>query len=159
MSEKSVTLKRMRSSALFIVLILNLPTSNRADDNQRVKLCAVLKNPSGNDQKQFVITAGFRVGYEWQELLCYDCPTSERVWVEFDPAAKGISKLPKSEAFHQLYKVTLRGTFEARSHRYGHENGYAFQFRVMEVKSAKLLWSLTPGKTDIPVDVKSMVCE
>lgn len=132
--------------------------TNLADGNPSLSLCAVLKDPSLYQQKDLVIAAGYRVGFEWQELLCFTCASNDRVWVEFDPDTKGISKIPKSRTFDQLYKVTFRGTFEGGS-LYGHNSGYAFQFQVSEVKSAELVWRLATRHKEIPADVKACVCE
>ena len=143
-------------SLLFAMSLLAAVPAKSADS---VSLCQVLKTPAEYEQKELVITAGYRVGYEWQELICFACPTAERIWVEFRPDVAGNSKLPRVTAFDQLVKVTFRGTFSGAGHRYGHENGYAFQFVVAEVKSAKRVWKLNSRQSEIPTDVKSKVCE
>jgi hypothetical protein len=63
-----------------------------------VRLCDVLKNPNQYEGKELIISAGFRVGYEWQALVCYDCTSTEcndqgakiyDVWVNLNRASDG----------------------------------------------------------------------
>jgi hypothetical protein len=124
-----------------------------------VDLCDVLGSPGQYEHKELVVTAGFRVGYEWQELVCYVCPSKGRIWVEFTRDTRGASKLPKVKAFDQLEKVTFQGLFEGREKAYGHLSGYRFRFIVTEVKAATRVWKLNPKENDAPAETKAAVCD
>jgi hypothetical protein len=134
---------------------------------EMVRLCDVLKNPSQYKSKELLITAGFRVGFEWQVFVCYECTSTCKecndqreqlydVWVKFEQGVKGASKLPKVKAFDQLEKVTFQGTFEGPG-SYGHLGGYRYQFNVNEVKAAVRVWKLNRKQNDAPPDVKAKV--
>ena len=148
----------MQRDALVLLLALSLQAASRSSGGPSVDLCEVLANPSAYDQKELTITAGYRAGYEWQEFSCFTCSTREKVWVELGPEVKGVSKIGKAKRFDQMYRVTFVGIFEG-GHRYGHMAGYAFQFRVTEVKAAKLLWKLGHGATQIPEQIKAKACQ
>lgn len=131
-----------------------------------VHLCDVLRKPAQYQGKELIITAGFRVGYEWQVLVCYDCQGNGcngdcgklyDVWVEFERGVKGSSKLPKVAAFDQLEKVTFQGTLQ-RPGTYGHLGGYRYQFNVNEVKAAERVWKLNRKENDASSKVKVSVC-
>ena len=149
-------------------VVLALLLARLAAGAEAVRLCDVLKNPNQYQGKELVITAGFRVGFEWQALVCYDCAstatksatTSARiydVWVNFEQGVKGASKLPKVKGFDQLEKVIFRGTFEGPG-TYGHLGGYRYQFNVNEVKAAVRVWKVNRKENDAPPDVKETVC-
>ena len=142
--------------------------ANLATGGEVVRLCDVLKNPSQYKGRELILTAGFRVGFEWQVLVCYECKSvcktcdNQReqiydVWVNFEQDVKGAHKLPKVKAFDQLEKVTFRGTFEGPG-TYGHLGGYRYQFNVHEVNSAARVWKLHGNETDAPAQVKASVC-
>jgi hypothetical protein len=141
------------------------PIRGLAGGAEVVRLCDVLRNPTLHRGKELSITAGFRVGYEWQVLVCYDCSTNEcsdcgklyDVWVNFEQGVKGASKLPKVAAFDQLEKATFQGTFEGPG-SYGHLGGYRYQFNVNEVKAAVRVWKLNPKENDAPSKLKASVC-
>jgi hypothetical protein len=152
----------LSARGLFLALVFARLAAG-ADD---VRLCDLLKNPNQNQGKELIITSGFRVGYEWQALVCYDCTSQEYndqhpktydVWVNFEKDVKGASKLPKVKAFDQLEKVIFQGTFEGPG-TYGHLGGYRYQFNVREIKSAVRLWKLNRKENDAPADVKASVC-
>lgn len=146
-------------------LLLALVFARFAVGAEVVRLCDVLKQPAQYQSKELVITAGFRVGYEWQVLVCYDCPSNGcsdcgklyDVWVEFEPGVKGSSRLSKVVAFDQLEKVTFQGTFHGPG-TYGHLGGYRYQFNVNEVKAAVRVWKLNRKANDAPSKVKASVC-
>ena len=152
---------------VFLALLL----ARLAAGAEAVHLCDVLKNPNQHEGKELVISAGFRVGYEWQVLVCYDCTSTTTskecnnqcgqiydVWVNFKHGVQGASKLPKVKAFDQLEKVTFQGTFEGPG-TYGHLGGYRYQFNVTEVKVAVRVWKLSRKENDAPPDVKASVCK
>ena len=147
-------------------LLVALLFARLAAGAEVVRLCDVLRKPAQYQSKELIITAGFRVGYEWQVLVCYDCQSNGcngdcgklyNVWVEFEQGVKGSSKLPKVAAFDQLEKVTFQGIFQGPG-TYGHLGGYRYQFNVNEVKAAVRVWKLNRKENDAPPDVKASVC-
>jgi hypothetical protein len=85
-------------------LLLALLFAGLAAGADGVRLCDVPRNPAQHQGKELIIGAGFRVGYEWQVLVCYDCTINEckgdcgklyDVWVNFERDVKESSKLPK----------------------------------------------------------------
>jgi len=143
----------MQRGAWLLLMVVSLQASNRPASGPSVSLCEVFANPSAYERKGLTITAGYRVGFEWSELSCFTCSSRDKVWVEFDPDVKGASKIGKAKRFDQLYKVTFVGTFEG-----GPGGGYAVQFRVIEVKTAKLRWRFGRRTTQIPEQVKAQAC-
>jgi hypothetical protein len=150
------------ASGLLLVLLF----ARLAIGAEVVRLCDVLRTPAQYQRRELIITAGFRVGYEWQVLVCYDCPSNGcngdcaklyDVWVDFEHGVKGSSKLPKRAAFDQLEKVTFQGTFQGPG-TYGHLGGYRYQFNVNEIKAATRVWKLNPKENDASAKVKASLC-
>jgi len=124
-----------------------------------VRLCDVLDHPRDFDGKELVLTAGLRLGFEWQELMCFTCNSAQRVWVEFDEDVKGWRRIGKARAFDQVYKVTVRGTFSTGDGTYGHLNGYRFQLHVSEIRRARRIWSFRDRQRELSPSLKATLCE
>jgi hypothetical protein len=146
--------------------LLALLFARLAAGTEVVRLRDVLRESAQYRNKELIITAGFRVGYEWQVLVCYDCPSNGcngdcaklyDVWVDFEKGIKLSSKLPKVAASDQLEKVTFQGTFQGPG-TYGHLGGYRYQFNVNEVKAAVRVWKLNRKGNDASSKVKASVC-
>lgn len=102
------------------LLLLSVLLAGFVTGAEVVRLCDVLRNPGKYRGKKLSITAGFRVGYEWQALACYDCagvsgePNEKRedpylVWVEFSLDLRGASQASQSEGFRSTGKGHLPG--------------------------------------------------
>jgi hypothetical protein len=141
------------ATATLLLLVAILPA-----DGSDVSLCSLLREPKAYSGREVTLTAGYRVGFEWQELACATCNATQRVWVEFDTGAKGARKLGKfTGKFDSLFRVRVRGLISERGH-YGHSNGYGYQFLVREVLSAERVWQMTPRQPTVPASVELEVC-
>ncbi len=145
----------MGVAALTVLLFVNSSSGKAAD----ISLCSVMQSPEKYDGQELTMTVGYRVGFEWQELVCAPCKNSQRVWVEFDPDLKGGQKLGKSTGRDSLFRVRIRGVFVGVRGHYGHLNGYEYQFLVKEVLSANRLWQMTPLPPNVPANTAASACQ
>ncbi len=140
-------------------LCLLLPLIGSSAEIKDVSLCAVMQAPEKYDGQELTMTVGYRVGFEWQELVCSPCNIRNKVWVEFDPDLKGAKKLKPTDRFDSLYRVRIRGVFVGKQGHYGHLNGYPYQFLIQEILSAKRVWQITPRQDRIPDATAAAACQ
>src|SRR2546423_8361139 len=71
--------------------------SIEAENNDPMPLCKFLGSPDRNENKEVMVRATYRVGYEASELYCLSCSEKSHVWVKFnskdggEKAAKAVS--------------------------------------------------------------------
>ncbi len=149
----------LRPFAPAFLCLLFLLVSSLAEGAD-ISICTVMQSPERYDGQELTMTVGYRVGFEWQELVCAPCNISQKVWVEFDSEVKGAKKLGKTtNRFDSLYRVRVRGTFVGEKGHYGHLNGYPYQFVIREVLSAKRLWQITPRQSKMPDGAAAAACQ
>lgn len=150
----------VRTAALILPLLAScgLLAAASSADSADISLCLLLRDPQRYAGRETTVTVGYRAGFEWQELVCAACGTTEKVWAEFDADVKGARKLGKfTGRFDSLYRVRVRGVLSERGH-YGHSNGYDYEFRVSEVLAAKRLWQMTPHQPKVPAEMLRDAC-
>lgn len=95
----------------------------------RTDFCEVLKNPEQYDEKEVVLRATWKYGFEWSYLYCVSCRDAGKVWLDFsddidDASRRVVEAAPKDAA---IVNLTLAGLFKT-GRGYGHMGGYPHKF-------------------------------
>ena len=116
---------------------------SNSKDIPTVAYCDLIRNPDTYSGKLVRISAVYRFGFEWQEFYCLDCFEMEtRTWVKFDDEESSCTRRVSkrlTKAWAGTFSMTVVGEFQSSRGRYGHENGYRYQFMVKCVEAQKRL--------------------
>lgn len=155
----------LKFSILFFVLLFSISvfgqqakrkTSEQIAD---VNFCYLLKNPDAYKDKTVRVKATYRYGFEWSELYCSNCIGKGQVWVDFTESFSENSKKKYRKKLNEngdggrTVNVTFVGKFLAQG-RYGHMNGYPFNFIVEKVENAEIIYKYSPVFNSLPDEVK-----
>jgi hypothetical protein len=106
--------------------------------------CELIESPEKFDKKLIRVKAVYRYGFEWSEIYSLKCETKKRIWVErIEKACKNaspIDKLASAQKGGKTVGIIAVGRFrDGKDGRYGHLNGYNFQFEIECFDKAKIL--------------------
>jgi len=107
-----------------------------------VRYCDLVQNYKEYDGKHVVVRASYRYGEEWTELFGMNCRDRwENTWLEFVPEDEKKLRRVKRKAprYQGTFNATFYGWFNSTGGRYGHLNGYAFEFRAEFLKDLKVV--------------------
>ena len=99
-----------------------------AQQPERVSFCDLIEDPGKFDGRAVTLSASYRYGFEWQELFCFSCRGSARVWLNpgDEPSkllARELRRLPKHQG---TINGTFTGVFRGGASAYG-DGGHRYQ--------------------------------
>src|SRR5215467_6711320 len=114
----------------------NQVSSEHADTAATVSFCELVSNPERYKGKEVTVRATYKYGFEWQVLYCLSCLDRGRVWLEIaddldDASEKTLKRAPEGAG---TVNLTVQGVLLSGG-RYGHLNGYQYQFVAHRVRN------------------------
>lgn len=109
-------------------------------EKEQLRYCDLTENPEKYTGERVTIRAVYNYGFEWQELLCWECRNKGRTWLTFHPdfTDKLNKQLRKAPRHAGIIIGRFTGVFHGRGGPYG-DGGYPFEFEVEEVSEVKVL--------------------